>query len=72
MNPFPQCRRFALGGLAADGVVIWIMGLVREPPYPNGDPETSMKRFADLCEQEVLGLATSSEEEDNRIYSRAS
>ena len=28
-----------------------------------------MKRFADLSEQEVLALAISSEEEDNRIYS---
>src|ERR1700704_3834323 len=29
---------------------------------------TSMKRFADLSEQEVLALAISNEEEDSRIY----
>jgi rubrerythrin len=27
-----------------------------------------MKRFAELSEQEILALAISSEEEDNRIY----
>jgi rubrerythrin len=33
------------------------------------DPRgTSMKRFADLSEQEVLALAISNEEEDSRIY----
>jgi len=30
--------------------------------------ETSIKRFADLSEQEVLALAISNEEEDSRIY----
>jgi erythrin-vacuolar iron transport family protein len=37
--------------------------LVGAPPE-----DSRMKRFADLSEQEVLALAISSEEEDNRIY----
>src|SRR5205085_520888 len=31
-------------------------------------PDTAMKRFADLSEQEVLALAITNEEEDSRIY----
>ena len=33
-------------------------------------PDTAMKRFADLSEQEVLALAITNEEEDSRIYQR--
>jgi rubrerythrin len=31
-------------------------------------PDTAMKRFADLSEQEILALAITNEEEDSRIY----
>jgi hypothetical protein len=31
-------------------------------------PGTDLKSFADLTEQEVLALAISNEDEDNRIY----
>src|SRR5262249_19162004 len=34
----------------------------------NAHPDTTMKRFADLSEQEILALAITNEEEDARIY----
>ncbi len=39
-------------------------------PYERSNPadEVSVKRFADLTEQEILALAISNEEDDSRIY----
>src|SRR4051812_7647581 len=56
-----QERRYSVGRRLAFS----IPALHYRPPDP---PDTSMKRFADLSEQEILALAITNEEEDSRIY----
>ena len=43
----------------------WAVFVAQNTLVPRG---ISLKRFADLNEQEILALAISNEDEDNRIY----